>query len=45
MVWSSFATMLETAETMDGIAKNIRVLYFYPTQLKQNPLIDKEDGI
>jgi hypothetical protein len=30
MVWRLFAAKLETAETMAGIAINMRALYFYP---------------
>jgi TRAP transporter TAXI family solute receptor len=31
MVWRPFATKLETAETMEGVALNMRAPYFYPT--------------
>ena len=31
MVWRLFATKLETAETMEGVALNMRAPYFYPT--------------
>ena len=31
MVWRLFATKLETAETMEGVAVNMRAMYFYPT--------------
>jgi hypothetical protein len=31
MVWRPFATKLETAETMEGVALNMRTPYFYPT--------------
>ena len=31
MVWRFFATKLETAETMEGVALNMRAPYFYPT--------------
>jgi hypothetical protein len=31
MVWRPFATKLETAETMEDVALNMRAPYFYPT--------------
>jgi hypothetical protein len=31
MVSRLFATKLETAETMEGVALNMRAPYFYPT--------------
>ncbi|MDP2839017.1 MAG: hypothetical protein Q8O11_03090 [Syntrophales bacterium] len=31
MVWRPFATKLETAETMEGVAINMRAPYFSPT--------------
>ena len=31
MVWRLFATKLESAETMEGVALNMRAPYFYPT--------------
>ena len=31
MVWRLFATKLETAETMEGVAVNMCAPYFYPT--------------
>ena len=38
MAWRLFATKLETAETVEGVALNMRAPYFYPTstQIKQN---------
>ena len=31
MVWRFFATKMETAETMEGVALNMSAPYFYPT--------------
>jgi hypothetical protein len=31
MAWRLFAAKLETAETMEGVALNMRAPYFYPT--------------
>jgi hypothetical protein len=37
MVWHLFATKLETADTMGGIALNMHTPYFYPISTqKQN---------
>jgi len=30
MIWRLFATKLETAKTMEGVALNMRAPYFYP---------------
>jgi hypothetical protein len=41
MVWRFFATKLETAETMEGVALNMRAPHFYPTltQTRCNALV------
>jgi hypothetical protein len=35
MVWRLFATEMETAETMEGVALNRRAPYFYPTSTQE----------
>jgi hypothetical protein len=35
MVWRPFATKLERAKTMEGVALNMRAPYFYPTSTKK----------
>ena len=35
MVRCLFATKLETAETMEGVALNMRAPYFYPTSIQK----------
>jgi hypothetical protein len=42
MVWRLFATKLETAETMEGVALNMRAPYFYPTSTQ---IISKQDPL
>jgi hypothetical protein len=40
MVWRLFATKLETAETMEGVALNMRAPYFYPTSTPTSGFVD-----
>jgi len=36
MVWCLFITKLEMAETIEGVALNVRTPYFYPTSTRSN---------
>jgi len=40
MVWRLFAKKLETAETMESIALNMRAPYFYPTSIQSLSIIN-----
>jgi hypothetical protein len=42
MVWLLFATKLETAETMEGVALNMRAPYFYPTSTHATNMEEKK---
>jgi hypothetical protein len=37
MAWRPFSKKLETAETPEGVALNMRALKFYPTTTQQDP--------